>query len=153
MYSKLADNLLTIDRKLATNCQQIFFKFADNFRKVGVKFAVNLLLIFGKLLANLKKISCCFLFFRGLWHLHEQNVVHADVKPSNVLLSADRKVVKLRFRSVPGENDGWTNIHARTTSRNASLHGSGNSTEAQSTQLQERHLVDGGHDCRALHRC
>ena len=62
--------------------------------------------------------------FKGM----EQNVVHADVKPSNVLLSADRKAVKLRFRSVPGENDGWTNIHAKTTSRNASLHGSGNST-------------------------
>ena len=36
-----------------------------------------------------------FIAFSGLWYLHDQNVVHGDIKPQNVLLSYNKKNVKI----------------------------------------------------------
>lgn len=44
---------------------------------------------FGEALAYLEQVCA------GLAHAHSRNVIHRDIKPQNLLLSADRKIVKI----------------------------------------------------------
>jgi serine/threonine protein kinase len=74
-YSETDDFLFVILERM--NCN--LFQFLNVNRNLNLK----------------KKIEIIFEIAQGLIILHQQNIIHLDVKPSNILLNEDRSIVKI----------------------------------------------------------